>query len=236
MTNKKETAIATLMATLPVDVAANMVKATSEIVCTFTETEGHQLNIRLDQRKINVVGYKADLHSEAYDTLRHLHNTGSPAMIQKLYDILASDKLFRSAGYGKWILEFAPVLFDAKKKTFSVNTAALKNPNYGKGLYKDDSVKAAPLMAAAYGKKFWEMDGGKEDINKSTIDRVLEKEESFIGILTKELKKGTSPEVQKAYMEMLPLLKQLTIICTPLSTEALLTETEALLTETKAAA
>lgn len=197
-------------------------------IYTFTENEAAQLNIRLDQYRINNVAYKEGLHNLAYDSLRHLHNTGSPSLVQKLYDILAEDKLLRKSGYAKWILEFAPVVFNEEKKTFSVN----KNPNRTKELFKDNSVKATPLLAAAYGKRFWEMDGGNERVNSTLADRITEKNESWLASMIKETKKGEiAAEVTIAYGKAAPLMHQIMEILAPITTKELSKVTETVETD-----
>ena len=195
----------------------------------MTTDEAVQLNVRMDQYKINLVGFKGDTHTLAYDTLRHFHNTGNPSLIQKFYDILAEDKLLRKSGYAKWILEYAPVVFNEEKKTFSRN----KNPNAGKALYMENPDQAAPLLASAYGKKFWEMDGGNEQVNKTTPDRIMERLTSLINVMTKEAEKGEVPaEFTEVYSRIIPAFQGVLEIVTPVTTK----ELEKHVTETQVAA
>jgi len=196
----------------------------------MTTEEAVQLNTRMDQYKINLVGFKGDTHALAYDSLRHFHNTGNPSMIQKFYDILAEDKLLRKSGYAKWVLEYAPLVFNEEKKTFSRN----KNPNAGKALYMENAEQASPLLASAYGKKFWEMDGGNEQVNKSTPDRITEKLESWLKIMVKETEKGDIPaEFTEVYARITPAFKGILEIVAPVTTKELEKNLHSVVTETQ---
>jgi len=193
---------------------------------TMTKEEATKFNLDLDSYRKRVVGFKTDTHEMAYKALVHFHNTGDVVYIQKLFDILAEDKLLRSAAFGKWVLAYSPALFDDEKKKFSKN----KNPNSGKALYHEDAQAGASLLAAAYAKRFWDMPGGGEKVNPSfwdivneTLDKLQEKNRKSE---KKGLFSGETAEDMIDRQNVIMLLRQAQDIIAPHTTIELMKATK----------
>lgn len=163
-----------------------MTNENQSIPMTMTNEESQILKTDIQSFKASLVNFKGNLHQLAYRTLVHFHSCGDTVYIQELYNALNEDKLLRKSAYAKWILEYAPAVFNEETKKFTKN----KNPNSGKALYHENQEVGATLLSAAYGKRFWDMAGGEEKVNPSTFDVFAENIQRMINKAKKDMEKG----------------------------------------------
>lgn len=165
----------------------------------MTKEEAVQTSVRIKQFSVNIANTKIELHELACSALKQFHNHGQVGLIQELYDTLSVDKLMRHAAFAKWCMAYSPLQFDDKAKKFSKN----KNPNVenkGLFLYHENEEEGKRLMGTAFGIRFWEIQGGEEQVNLTTWDILAKSLEKLVRKAVKDTEKGELSSSELALM------------------------------------
>lgn len=196
-------------------------QAAQEVAVNYLMSEQDVTTLKKDlaDYKAGLVDFKATTHQLAYRTLVHAHNTGRFELVKQFYDTLDQDKLLRKAAYAKWILMYAPAIFDEEKKTFSKDT----NDDRKNFFWSENKEVGATLLATANGVRFWDIPGGNEKVNPTLWDTMFMNNDKVLERARKEDKKGTTmytPEQRVVRTKLISELTAMQVILKPLTTQA----------------